>query len=136
MQTSSGWSAAAPSPRRDVPCSREHEENECVRTIFHIVPADQWDAQDTQPYRAASLATEGFIHCSNRDQLAGVANLFYASHADLLVLHLDAERLTSPLHDDDIGTGETFPHIYGPINRAAITTIEPLGRDANGRWVF
>jgi uncharacterized protein (DUF952 family) len=107
-----------------------------VRTIYHMVPASRWDASAAEPYRADSLTAEGFIHCSNRDQVARVANLFYANHERLLVLHIEVERLSSPLRDEDIGAGEFFPHIYGPINRNAIITVEPLQRDSSGRWIF
>lgn len=107
-----------------------------MRTIYHIVPADQWDNSATEPYRAASLATEGFIHCSYRDQLARVANRFYADRTELLVLGLQVEALSSPVRDEDAGNGECFPHVYGPINREAIILTEPLRRDTGGRWVF
>lgn len=107
-----------------------------MRTIYHIVPVDQWDAASTQPYRATSLASEGFIHCSNRDQLARVANLFYADQPALLVLSLQVEKLSSPVRDEDIGNGERFPHVYGPINREAIIATEPMKRDADARWIL
>lgn len=107
-----------------------------MRTIYHMVPADQWDNSDPEPYRAASLATEGFIHCSNREQLARVANWFYSDQRALVVLHLNVDLLSSPVRDEDAGTGERFPHIYGPINREAIFTVEPLRRDPEGRWIF
>lgn len=107
-----------------------------MRTIYHIVPVEQWDAASAQPYRAASLASEGFIHCSNRDQLARVANLFYAGQAALLILCVQVDQLSSPVRDEDIGNGERFPHVYGPINREAIIATESMKRDTNGRWVF
>jgi uncharacterized protein (DUF952 family) len=107
-----------------------------VRRIYHIVPRTVWEQTSAGDYRADSLATEGFIHCSNADQVARVANLFFADQPDLLVLTIDADRLASPLRDEDAGTGERFPHVYGPIERAAVIAVEPLRRGPDNRWEF
>jgi uncharacterized protein (DUF952 family) len=106
-----------------------------MRLLYHIVPRAEWE-QTSGPYRAASLNSEGFIHCSNRDQVARVANLYYADHADLFVLCIHAERLTSTVRDEDVGSGEPFPHVYGPIDRAAIVEVKELKRGPDGLWQF
>jgi uncharacterized protein (DUF952 family) len=106
-----------------------------MRRIYHLVPRTVWQQTPDQPFRAASLATEGFIHCSNADQVAWAANTFYANEPDLLVLHIDASRLTSPLKDEP-GAGQLFPHIHGPLNRDAVIRVEALTRGPDGRWVF
>ena len=107
-----------------------------MRTIYHLVLRHVWDENAQQPYRPASLADEGFIHCSFAHQVADSANRFYATAVDLLVLHIDAERLTSPVREEASGTGEIFPHIYGPLNRDAVGTAEPLTRGPVGSWQF
>ncbi len=107
-----------------------------MRLIYHIVDKHALDPASADEFRAESLVTEGFIHCSNRDQVARVANLFYADYAELLVLCIDKDRLTSPVRDENPGTGELFPHVYGPINRDAIVEMGFLTRDSAGRWVL
>lgn len=107
-----------------------------MRLIYHLVARAVWEKAPVDGYSADSLATEGFIHCSNADQVAGAANRFYASAAELLLLHLDASRLTSPLRDEASGSGELFPHVYGPINRSAVVQVQALQRGADGRWAF
>jgi uncharacterized protein (DUF952 family) len=107
-----------------------------MRKIYHIVSRSDWVQVGNGPYRADSLAKEGFIHCSNPDQVAPVANRFYADQPDLLVLGIEVNRLTSPLRDEAIDTGERFPHVYGPIDRAAIVEVRRLERGPDGRWVF
>jgi glutathione S-transferase len=107
-----------------------------VRWIYHIVSPEAWEQAGNGPYHAASLQTEGFIHCSNGDQVARVANLFYADQAELLVLCVDVARLTSPVRDEDAGPGERFPHVYGPLNREAIVAVRPLERGPDRRWFF
>jgi uncharacterized protein (DUF952 family) len=107
-----------------------------MRTIYHLVRKDAWAANPDQPYRADSLASEGFIHCSFADQVAWAANRFYPDQPDLLVLHIDPARLISPLREEESGTAGVFPHVYGPINRDAVVTVLALGRGVDGRWEF
>lgn len=107
-----------------------------MRTIYHLVLRPVWEANAEQPYRADSLSHEGFIHCSFADQVAGSANRFYADADDLLLLHIDAARLSSPLREEASGSGELFPHIHGPLNREAVVQVQPLTRGADGLWQF
>lgn len=106
-----------------------------MRRIYHIVSRPLWE-QTTGPYRADSLSTEGFIHCSGEEQVAWAANRFYTSASDLLVLTIDTGRLTAELRDEDAGNGQCFPHIYGPLNQDAVIEARPLRRGADGRWAF
>jgi uncharacterized protein (DUF952 family) len=107
-----------------------------MRRIYHLVTPAHWNAVGAGPYRPESLETEGFVHCANEDQVARVANLYYADCAELLVLCIDASRVRHPVRDEEAATGERFPHIYGPMERDAIVAVQPLLRDANGHWVF
>jgi uncharacterized protein (DUF952 family) len=107
-----------------------------VDVVYHLVLRSRWEARPDEDYRADSLDSEGFIHCSYAHQVARSANRFYAGAEDLLVLEIDLNHLVSPLRAEPAGSGEVFPHIHGPINRAAVVNIRPLGRDDAGAWVF
>ena len=48
--------------------------------IYHIVLPDKWAEFDSGLYRHASLATEGFIHCSFEEQLPGVIERYNAKY--------------------------------------------------------
>ena len=88
--------------------------------VYHIVLPDVWAAFDAGLYRAASLETEGFIHCSFAEQLDAVIARYYSGVESVVVLEIDTERLMSRVLNE-ISTGnEIYPHIYGPINRDAI----------------
>jgi uncharacterized protein (DUF952 family) len=102
--------------------------------IYHIVSRSLWDDRPPGDYRPASLAGEGFIHCSHRHQVERIANLFYRDEPELVVLLIDPTQLTSPLRDEDPGTGEMFPHVYGLIDDQAIVQVLPLERRADGSW--
>jgi uncharacterized protein (DUF952 family) len=107
-----------------------------MRRVYHLVPRSVWEAQVGRPYRAASLDNEGFIHCSNADQVARSANRFFAREGDLLLLHLDADRLGPLLRDEAASNGELFPHVHGPIPPAVVLQVQPLRRDPEGLWMF
>lgn len=115
-----------------------------VEKIYHIAAADEWQAaRQAGSYAPPSLAAEGFIHCSRKDQILPVANTFYAGRRDLLLLVIDPSRLTADLRFEPPAGGapqglhatETFPHIYGRLNLNAVTDVLPLQPDAQGRFV-
>jgi uncharacterized protein (DUF952 family) len=100
--------------------------------IFHITDAATWATSQqrgnhTGSTRGIDLAEEGYIHCSTEEQWPGVVKRFYADASDLLLLHIDEGRLTSPLVYEQLpGMNEPFPHIYGPINVDAVIATQPL----------
>lgn len=100
--------------------------------IFHITDAATWAASQqrgthTGSTRGIDLAEEGYIHCSTDEQWPAVIERFYADASDLLLLHIDEARLTSPLVYEQLpGMTEPFPHIYGPINVDAVIATQPL----------
>jgi glutathione S-transferase len=104
--------------------------------VYHLVRRALWEANPEQDYRASSLDSEGFIHCSYAHQVAGSANRFYADADDLLVLEIDPAHLVSPLRAEPASSGEVFPHIHGPLNRAAVVLAQSLKRGSDGRWAF
>lgn len=89
--------------------------------IYHIASPAEWEAARLKGvYEAASLATEGFIHCSFDDQISGVFDRYYRGAGKLLVLEIDPELLKSELRIEPSTGGEEYPHIYGPINTEAV----------------
>ena len=104
--------------------------------IYHIVSRTTWQQVGAGPYRADSLASEGFIHCSYQAQVARIANHFYRDHTDLLVLAIDPAQLTSAVRAEDPGSGERFPHVSGPIDVGAVVEVRALRRGATGEWEF
>lgn len=104
--------------------------------IYHLAEQTDWEqAQRDGTYRRStrgrSLEEEGFIHASSAEQWPVVRSRFYADVAEpLVLLHIDESLLGSPVVHEvgDPVTGETFPHVYGPIEVAAVvdtTLVEP-----------
>ena len=93
--------------------------------IYHITQKQAWlDARKQGFYQAPSLVTEGFIHCSQEDQVAGVLKRYFPDKTSLLKLVIDPTRVTSKLifETPRSGNGE-FPHIYGPLNLDAVVSV-------------
>ena len=97
--------------------------------IFHITTRAEWEAATAAgAYEAPSLATEGFIHLSESQQVQPTANRRFRGATDLVLLRVDTDRVSAPLKYE-IGeptTGEEFPHIYGPLNLDAVTEAIPF----------
>jgi uncharacterized protein (DUF952 family) len=94
-------------------------------TIYHIVLPEIWETfEEKDFYEAASLQTEGFIHCSFAEQIEGVLNRYYQEVEKVLILKIDPEKLTSKLVNEPSTNNEIYPHIYGPINREAVVEIK------------
>jgi uncharacterized protein (DUF952 family) len=66
---------------------------------YHIAPLGEWNAAPHRPYAPASLAEEGFVHCSpDEETTLAVVNAFYRSAPrPLPALILDEGRLTARL---------------------------------------
>ena len=105
--------------------------------LYHLMSQSEFDRQPAdEPVIEPSLAGEGFIHMSaTADQVTWVANRFYREVVDLVVLIVDQDRLTAEVRYDLTPDG-LFPHLYGPLDREAIVSIEPLRRDAHDNWAF
>ncbi|WMX47765.1 DUF952 domain-containing protein [Streptomyces roseicoloratus] len=102
--------------------------------LLHVVPLDEWSVDPGLPYAPPSLAAEGFVHCSPDETTAlAIADAHYRDvPGPLLVLVLDASRLGGEVRWEG-SDGMLFPHVYGPIERAAVTAVLEVRRDADGR---
>ncbi len=56
--------------------------------------------------------------------MEGVLKRYYSDQTDLLLLHIDPTKLTAELKFDLATFGQSFPHVYGKINKDAIVEVE------------
>lgn len=100
--------------------------------IFHVARAEDWDAARADgAYRwstaGRTLEEEGFVHCAGADQVDGVLERYYAGATGLVLLTIDVDRLSNEVRVEDLtGAGETFPHVYGPIDLDAVVEVRSL----------
>jgi uncharacterized protein (DUF952 family)/RimJ/RimL family protein N-acetyltransferase len=108
--TGSDWQSAAP----------------FIDWIVHLCTSQAWQAAQTVgAYRAESLASEGFIHCSRPGQMLAVANAFYRGQPDLVLLWIDPLLIEAEVRWEQVGE-QVFPHLYGPLNLDAVAAVRPF----------
>ncbi|MFE5618248.1 DUF952 domain-containing protein [Streptomyces sp. NPDC056470] len=102
--------------------------------LLHVVPLDEWSADPDRPYAPPSLASEGFVHCSPDETAAlTIADAHYRdAHGPLLVLVIDETLLSAEVRWEG-SEDALFPHVYGPVERAAVTAVHEVRRDSDGR---
>ena len=96
--------------------------------IYHVISNAGWQKALSEGfYEADSLAKEGFIHASKEDQVAGVIQRFYKDKTDLILLHIDENKLTAELkYELAPSINEEFPHIFGRLNTDAVVKTSTL----------
>lgn len=98
-----------------------------IDQIHHLAARQDWDSRSASHYSPAGLETEGFIHLCTRDQLAGVVDRYYRGRDDLVLLTVRTDRLDAPLRwEDTTGSGQRFPHLYGPLALVAVLAAVPF----------
>jgi len=115
------------------------EPDSVVDVLVHLCTTQEWDAaRRSGAVRPDSLDAVGFVHLSSPQQVHLPANRLYAGRTDLMLLRIDAARLSSPVRwepgvpaDPD---GMVFPHLYGPLPVAAVISVTPYLPDGSGRF--
>lgn len=104
--------------------------------ILHITTRAQWDAaREAGAYQGDTLATEGFIHCSEPQQVLDVANAVFRGRGDLVLLCIDPARVSAQIRAEAApGTTARFPHIYGPLDLDAVTRALPFPPEPDGSF--
>ncbi|KJY44745.1 MULTISPECIES: DUF952 domain-containing protein [unclassified Streptomyces] len=101
--------------------------------IFHIVPLADWTAAPELPYAPSSLDSEGFVHCSaDRPTVLEIADAHYREvPGPLLAVELDERALTSEVRREG-ESGGRYPHVHGPLDRAAVVRVWEVVRTPGG----
>ncbi len=96
--------------------------------IYHITTKEEWAAAQAKGfYESATLATEGFIHNSTEQQVAGVLDRYYKGRTGLVKLKIEKSKVERPLVFELAGSiNEVFPHIHGALNLDAVVEVTEL----------
>ncbi|NIJ14520.1 uncharacterized protein (DUF952 family) [Saccharomonospora amisosensis] len=99
--------------------------------ILHICSEADWaGVADSEHYRTRSLHEVGFIHCSDLGTVHLPATRLYRGRTDLFLLRIDPQLLDVPLRWEPGVPPEPqspwFPHVYGPIPKAAVLSVHPF----------
>jgi uncharacterized protein (DUF952 family) len=107
--------------------------------IYHITTRLAWlTALKGGTYISDSFSTEGFIHCSKRNQVTRVANTVFHAKTGLVLLEIDGTRLHSDVRWEPGADkpDELFPHIYGPLNLQAVIRVLDMPPGPDGTFDF
>ena len=105
--------------------------------IIHVTTPDAWRRGSGSPfYEPDSLAAEGFVHNCRPEQLRGVLARHFAGHRALVLLVVDPAKLTAELRVEESRPGDWYPHVYGPIDRAAVVDVFPIEADSTGAFTL
>jgi uncharacterized protein (DUF952 family) len=106
--------------------------------ILHIT--NRVDYRAGEPYRPASLETEGFIHCSDIGTAHLPANRLFAGRTDLVLLEIDPKKLDVPLRWEPgvppDPSGIWFPHVFGPVPPEAVVAVHDFPPGEDGWFVL
>lgn len=105
-------------------------------TTYHLTPLEQWEAQDANDtYLPDRFADEGFIHCTDTiEEIIAVGNRYYQNDPrPYRLLEIDCDAVTAPIVYED--QAHIFPHIYGPLDVAAVRQVHTVNRDSQGAFV-
>lgn len=111
-------------------------------TIYKITPAKLWNEAQARGRFTGSADDEadGFIHFSTAEQVAGTAAKHFAGQADLLLVAIDEDRLTTAHGEafryEPSRAGKLFPHLYADLQLDAVLWVEDLPLDAHGAHIL
>lgn len=108
--------------------------------IYHITTWNEYKkALLSGLYITSSLENEGFIHASAQEQVVGTGNLLFRGQPGLVVMVIDTVKLSSEVKLEPViinGVESKFPHIYGPINMAAVIGVVDFAVNPDGYFDF
>ena len=103
---------------------------------FHLTPEPVWlEHQLANEYRPEGFGDDGFIHCTDGEELVlEVANRYYRDDPrPFLLLEVDLDRVSAPaIYEDE---ERNYPHIYGPMERDAVRRVRRVERAADGSFL-
>ena len=104
--------------------------------IFHIANPKEYNAiidSHALEYKPAAFDSEGFIHCSTSEQIAGTLDKHFKSADRLIILAIDTEAEKEYTRFENLsGSGQDFPHIYRPLSVSSILDAWLMDRNEDG----
>lgn len=113
--------------------------------LLHIAHRADWqdslrDGTYAVSTRGRTLDEVGYVHASYPDQVDDVADFVYRDDPESLCVLVLEESLIHQsgvrVELEDGGTGELYPHIYGPIDRSWVVDVRPAQFDHAGRFLY
>ena len=96
-------------------------------TAFKILTADQWAQFERDGvFNGAPVdQADGYIHLSSSDQVEETLAKHFAGQNGLVIAEISLAALDDVRWEPSRG-GALFPHVYGDLPRAAVTSVRHL----------
>lgn len=106
--------------------------------IYKICPREAWlEAERAGRFEGAAIdLADGYIHFSTADQARETAAKHFAGQDDLLLVAVETAALGEALRWEVSRGGALFPHLYAPLELAAVRWVRPLPLGPEGRHEF
>jgi uncharacterized protein (DUF952 family) len=106
--------------------------------VYKVITEAAFEASWSQGQFGGSAddLRDGFIHFSAAPQLAGTLAAHFAGQDGLVLLAVDPELLGPALKWEASRGGALFPHLYAPLELAAVLWAEPLTLGDDGGHVL
>jgi predicted cupin superfamily sugar epimerase/uncharacterized protein (DUF952 family) len=112
--------------------------------IWHLIPLSRWRTAPQALHVPGTENVTGFVHASpDEATVLAVANALYG-HVDgpMVGLLIDESRLSAqvryepadPAPPPGVPADTLFPHVYGPVETAAVAGVRYLRRGPSGRF--
>lgn len=102
--------------------------------IYKILSRAEWEAARAAGRFAGSAVdrADGYIHFSTAAQAQETARRHFAGQPDLVVLEIESADLGAALRWEPSRGGDLFPHLYGPLDPAAVRGVVEAPLDGDG----
>jgi uncharacterized protein (DUF952 family) len=102
--------------------------------IYKILARDEWaQAQAAGRFEGSAVdLQDGYIHFSTAAQAEETARKWFAGRPGLVVLEVEADDLGDALRWEPSRGGDLFPHLYAPLDAAAVRAVHAAPLDAAG----
>ncbi len=106
--------------------------------IYKILPVLLWDeARQAGIFHGSEVdLRDGYIHFSTAEQAVETAAKHFAGQRDLVLLHVEMDKLGDKLVWEPSRGGALFPHLYAPLDLSHVIRADPLPLGDDGRHVF
>jgi uncharacterized protein (DUF952 family) len=107
-------------------------------TIYKIATEAAWrEAEEAGHFKGAPIdLSDGYIHFSTADQVRETAARHFAGQTNLVLVAAEAEKLGDRLKYEPSRGGALFPHLYAPLDLAAVLWVKPLPLGPSNEHLF
>ena len=104
--------------------------------IYHLISPSDWEKTlNKSSYAPSSLAEEGFIHFSTKDQVLRTASRFFGDASEMVVLEVSEKQVKPDLKWEE-ADGELFPHVYAGLPLEKVTNTRVIWKNPKGEWLW